>query len=106
MYRMYEPNVINDQNPDKLVYERDDRNQRLCMQCRFPWLEDMFHYEDGVIVGVDINFLWIELPRPCSAYLEFLLSLLSSEKNNVGNFVDPDRFERKVSQLYHSITQQ
>lgn len=93
---MYEPKLIDDRNPDKPVYERDDRNQRLCVQCRFPWMEDMFHYQDGVIVGVDENFQWTELPRPCSGYLWFLTELLSSERNNIGTFVDPDSFERTI----------
>lgn len=94
---MYSPRIINNSDPGKPVYEQSIHNQRLCVQCRFPFLEDMFEYENGQIVGVQEDFKWEATGHDVEFLTWFIIQLSStSEKNNVARITNPEEFVSNI----------
>lgn len=95
---MYSPVVIDDSDKGFLVYEQSIHNQELCIQCRFPFIEDMFAYEDGVITGIRSNYK-NNITGQNALFLSWYVTTLvsTSEKSNVARITNPE-------ELVHSIT--
>jgi hypothetical protein len=97
---MYSPVIIDDSDKGKPVYEQSIHNQRLCVQCRFPLFEDMFVYDEGIIVGVRKNFKIPEtdLYGIGTEFFRWYITQLAStsEKSNVARIIDPDDFINSI----------
>lgn len=94
---MHQPVVIG-KDDIGLVYEQSDHNQQLCIQARFPDLENLFYYDDGKIVGFNREFVWRDAGVNADVCVNFVLTLVqSSEKSNVVRFTNPDTFAQTIS---------
>jgi hypothetical protein len=101
---MYIPRIIDNSDPGKPVYEQRIHNQRLCVQCRFPYLEDMFIYENGQIVGVHEDFKWKATGQGVEFLTWFIIRLAStSEKNNVARITNPNDFVSNITQIRNEM---
>lgn len=83
---MYCPTIIDNSIIGKPVYKQSVHNQQLYIQCRFPDLENIFEYEDGIITrvrfkhGID-DIIW------------FITAIASkSGRDTLARFTDPDEF--------------
>jgi hypothetical protein len=96
---MHQPVVIDNSDPDRLVYEQSDHNHQLCMQARFYFLENLFKYDDGKIVGLNHDFVWHDTDAYPHFCVYFILRMASFSRNTIAKFTNPDTFIRTIKAL-------
>jgi hypothetical protein len=95
---MYSPIIIDDSDQGKPVYEQSIHNQQLCVQCRFPFVEDMFIYEEGKIAGIRGDYKHSTTGQDASFLAWFVTKLAStSEKSNVARITNPEEFINSIN---------
>jgi hypothetical protein len=98
---MYSPVILDDKEPGKPIYEQSIHNQHLYIQCRFPFLESLFTYDDGRIVGVYENFRWTVpevINHDARFVVWFITSAISSfDQSNTIRFTNPSELLASIN---------